>query len=64
MVVLVTDEDAFACAAHAMSIVVFFESLKSGDDRGVLLRLRLFNAEGVVGEGIQAYGGRLVRVEG
>jgi hypothetical protein len=29
MVVLVADEDAFTCSAHAMFFVVFFESLQA-----------------------------------
>lgn len=64
MIVLVADEDAFAGAAHTMDIVVLFETLEARQDRGVFFWLRLFGAEGVVGEGVETDCFRLVAVEG
>ena len=54
------DEDALACSPHAMFVVVLFESFQAREHRGVFFGLRLFGAEGVVGERVQADRGGLV----
>ena len=64
MVVFVADEDTFAGSAHAVLFIVLFEAFKAREDRGVFFWLGLFGAEGVVGEGVEADGFRLVAVEG
>ena len=48
MVMFVTDEDAFAGAAHAVELIVLFETLKAGEDGGIFFGLIFFRAEGVV----------------
>ena len=63
MVVLVTDEDTLAGSAHAMSHVVFFQSVQACEHRGIFFWLVLFSTEGVITEGEQADGRRLVGVE-
>ena len=60
----VADEDAFASAAHAVDIVVLFETLEACKDGGVFFWLGFFGAEGVVGEGVEADCFGLVAVEG
>ena len=60
----VTDEDSFAGSAHAVLVIVFFEALEACEDGGVFFWLRFFGAEGVIGEGEEADGFRLVAVEG
>lgn len=60
MVVLVADEDALACAAHAMLVVVFLETLEAREHRGVFFGLVLFRAEGVVAEREEADAGGLI----
>jgi len=64
MVVFVADEDSFAGSAHAVLLIVLFETFETGEDRGVFFWLGFFGAEGVVGEGVEADGFRLVAVEG
>lgn len=64
MVVLVADEDAFAGASHAVEVVVLLEALEAGDHGGVLLGLGFFDAEGVVGQRVEANGLGLVGFEG
>lgn len=54
VVVLMADEDALAGAAHAVLGVVLLEALEAGDDGRVLLGLGLLDAEGVVGERVEA----------
>ncbi len=60
---LVTDEDALAGSAHAISHVVFFQSVQACEHRGIFFWLVLFSTEGVITEGEQADGRRLVGVE-
>ena len=48
------DEHTFACSAHAMMLVVLFETLQAGEDRRVFFGLGLFGDEGVVLEWIEA----------
>lgn len=66
VIVLVADEDALASAAHSMGCVVLLEASQAGEDGGVLLGLRLFDAKRVVGERVEADGRRLrgIEVEG
>lgn len=52
MVVFVADQHAFACPPHAINLVVFFQTLQSREDGGVLFRLSILCAEGVVAEGV------------
>jgi uncharacterized membrane-anchored protein len=63
VVVLMADQDAFACSAHAMLLVVFFEALQSRKYRWVLFWLSVFCAKGVVAQRVQADGLGLVGVE-
>ena len=56
VIVLVADEHAFAGPAHAMLLVVLFETLESRDHRGIFFWLVLLGAEGVVAEWIEADG--------
>ena len=51
VVVLVADEDAFACSAHAMLGVVLFQSLQSREYGRILFWLSIFGSECVVAEG-------------
>ena len=64
MIVFVADEDSFAGSAHAVLIIVLFEALEASENGGVFFWLGLFGAEGVVGEGVEADGFRLVAVKG
>jgi uncharacterized membrane-anchored protein len=52
VVVLVADEYAFTCSAHAMFLVVFFEALQSRKHRRILFWLTILGAECVVAERI------------
>jgi hypothetical protein len=63
VVVLVADQNAFACSAHAMLLVVFFEALQPREHRWVLFWLSIFCAKCVVAERVQANGLGLVGVE-
>lgn len=47
-----------------MLLVVFLETLQAREDARVFFRLRLFGAEGVVAEGVEADCFRLVCGEG
>ena len=63
VVVLVADQDALAGSAHAMFHVVLFQSLQTGEHRGVFFRLMLFGTESVVAQREEAYSRRLIGVE-
>lgn len=63
MVVLVADKDSLAGSTHAMFVIVLFQPLQACEHGGVLFRLVLFRAEGVVAEREEADGRRLVCVE-
>lgn len=63
VVVLVAHQYAFTGAPHPVRAVVLLQPLQARDHRGVLLRLRLLDAERVVGQRVQADRLRLVRVE-
>lgn len=63
VVVLVADENALAGPSHAVFIVVLLEPPEPRDNGGVLLRLRLFDAKCVVGQGVEANGLGLVGFE-
>lgn len=63
MIVLVADQDALACPAHAMFGVMFFQSLQTRQDRRILLWLPIFGAKCVVAEWVQADGLGLAGVE-
>lgn len=48
VVVLMTDQDAFARPSHATCLVVFLQSLQPRQDRGIFFGLSIFGAESVV----------------
>jgi len=64
VIVFVADEDSFAGAAHTVLDIVLFETFEARKHRRVFFRLRLFGAEGVVREGVETDGLRLIAVEG
>jgi hypothetical protein len=64
VVVFMTNEDAFAGAAHAMLKVVLLQSLETSDDGWVLLGLRLLNSKGIIGQRVKRDLLRLIGVEG
>lgn len=64
MVVFVADQHTLARPPHAMFLVMFFEALETRAHRWILFWLRLFGAEGVVGEGVETDGFGLVFGEG
>ncbi len=53
VIVLVADQDTLARPAHSMGSVMLFQSLQSGQNRWIFLRLRLFNAESIVRQRIK-----------
>ena len=57
-------QHALTCPSHAMLLVVFFQPAQPFLDRGILFRLSLFGAKGVVTERVQAHGRLLSVVEG
>lgn len=57
------NEDAFACATHAMVVEVLLEALQSGDDRRIFFWLRFFDAEGIVREGVESDFAGLLGIE-
>lgn len=63
VVVLVADQHTLARPSHTMFLVVFLKALQAREHRGVFFGLRIFGAEGVVAERVQAYRLGLVAVE-
>lgn len=63
MIVFMADQDSLAGSAHAMFLVVLFQSLQACEHRGILLWLVLFRTEGVIAERVQADSRGLVCVE-
>lgn len=63
MVVFVADEDALACTPHAVLDIMLLEALEARENRGILLGLGFFGAEGVVGERVETDCLRLVAIE-
>ena len=64
VIVLMADQDSLAGSAHAMSFIVLFQSPQAREHRGILLWLVLFRTKGVIAERVEAYGRRLICVEG
>ena len=60
---LVTHEDALACASHAMLCIVFFESLQARKYRGILFWLAILGSERIVTKRKQADSFGLIAVE-
>lgn len=60
MVVLMTHQNALASPSHTMKAIVLFEALQPCQHRRILFWLRLLGTKGVVRQGIQADGFRLL----
>jgi hypothetical protein len=63
MVVLVTDQYALACTAHAMLLIVFLQSLQPRKHRRIFFGLSIFGAECIIAKRVKADRLRLVRIE-
>jgi hypothetical protein len=63
VVVLVADQDALTCPAHAMFLIVLFESLQAREYGGVFFWLAIFGTERVVAQRVEAYGLGLFCIE-
>ena len=48
MTVLMTNKDAFAGASHTILLVMFLQTLETGEDRGVFFGLVLLGTESIV----------------
>ena len=64
MPMFMTEEDGFACATHAVVVIVAFKAGQACEDGGVFFGLGFFGTKGVIGHRVKANRWRLIGGEG